>query len=173
MHIQREPNPHNSVDYGTLSNTARVEVIERDTFHIDKDWISNKTIIVVDDIRVTGAHERRIQRMFDEQGIQNRTFFVYFAELVNEQIDPNFENTLNHSTVQSLSEVEKIQKNGAFAWTVRFVKYVLSSDRHEFGAFMERQDKNFNNRLLDFAISEGYQNLEKYRKNFELLFQSV
>ena len=52
-------------DYGELNAEQRIKLIGDDIFHIDKEFIQNKTLIFLDDIRITGSHERMISKMLD------------------------------------------------------------------------------------------------------------
>ena len=50
-------------DYGELSAAERMRLIGNDHFHIDAAFLKGKTLFFLDDIRITGSHERMIQRM--------------------------------------------------------------------------------------------------------------
>jgi len=68
-----------SEDYGTLDATGRMKLIENDIFYIDKNFVKDKTIIFIDDIRITGTHEKMITRMLDMFNIEERYYLLYFA----------------------------------------------------------------------------------------------
>ena len=76
-------------DYGALDEAQRLTLIGNDTFQIDRDFLNNKVLIFLDDIRITGSHERMITKMLKEYGLENETHLLYFAELVNKNIHPN------------------------------------------------------------------------------------
>ena len=50
-------------DYGELDAEQRMKLIGNDQFHIDKDFLAGKTLVFLDDIRITGSHERMIMKM--------------------------------------------------------------------------------------------------------------
>jgi hypothetical protein len=54
-------------DYGELDAEQRLlKLIGNDSFHIDKMFLKGKTLVFLDDIRITGGHERMIMKMIDE-----------------------------------------------------------------------------------------------------------
>jgi hypothetical protein len=75
-------------DYGELDAEQRMNLIGNDSFHIDKDFLQDKTLIFLDDIKITGSHERMIMKMVDEYGLSNDIFMLYFAELMNKTSTP-------------------------------------------------------------------------------------
>jgi PRTase ComF-like len=76
-------------DYGALDAEKRMKLIGNDKFHIDKNFLTNKTLIFLDDIRITGSHERMITKMIDEHQLDNDVHMLYFAQLMDMTIPPN------------------------------------------------------------------------------------
>ena len=115
--VVQETKVHRTVtykeDYGALSAEDRLKLISNDSFHIDWDFIKDKTVIYMDDIKITGSHEKVIQRMIDTGKRQkdSRSIFIYFAELINKNVDPTVENTLNYYFVKDLFTLDKVLKN--------------------------------------------------------------
>ena len=50
-------------DYGELNAEQRMNLIGNDSFHIDASFLKDKTLIFLDDIKITGSHERMILKM--------------------------------------------------------------------------------------------------------------
>ena len=90
-------------DYGELDEVQRLSLIGNDTFQIDKEFLKDKVLIFLDDIRITGSHERMITKMLKEYCLENETHLLYFAELINRNIHPNIENFLNYYHVNPSS----------------------------------------------------------------------
>lgn len=157
------------LDYGTLSAESRAQHIARDHFHIDREMVANKTILVLDDIRITGGHETRLLRMFQELGIQEPLLFLYFAELTSRKIEPGIENHLNFYDVHSIFDLEELLQRGRFAINARFVKYVLAYEHEAFCSFLEGQDERFAGLLLHMAIGNGYHKKQEYAANIARL----
>jgi len=126
-------------DYGALSAEERIKLIGNDSFHIDKDFLTDKVLFFLDDIKITGSHEKMILKMVKDYDLKNNIFMLYFAELVNADIHPNIENVLNYHKVKSVFDLDEIIKSGNFCFNTRIVKYILNCDFNSFSLFLERQ----------------------------------
>ncbi|GGE40506.1 phosphoribosyl transferase-like protein [Pedobacter psychrotolerans] len=156
-------------DYGELSAEERMNLIGNDSFHIDKDFLEGKTLLFLDDIKITGSHERMIIKMAKAYGLNNEIHMLYFAELVNHQIHPNIENVLNYHQVKSIFDLEKIIKSGYFCFNTRIVKYILNTEHNSFSIFLERMDHDFIHQLYDLALGNSYHLMEAYTDNLQLI----
>lgn len=156
-------------DYGGLSAEERMSLIGNDSFHIDKDFLTGKTLLFLDDIKITGSHERMILKMVKEYGLKNDIHMLYFAELVNKDIHPNVENHLNYHLVKSIFDLEEIIKSGNFAVNTRIVKYLLNSDFESFCIFIEKQNLEFMELLYDLSLGNSYHTIPSYEENLNYL----
>lgn len=152
-------------DYGELNAEQRINLISNDRFHIDRAFLEGKTLVFLDDIRITGSHEKMIVKMAEQYELQNRMFLLYFAELVNGSIHPNVENHLNYYSVKSIFDLEPIIRSGHFFINTRIVKYLLNYEPSAFRVFMDGQGEAFLNTVYDMAIGNGYHTIEAYRGN--------
>jgi hypothetical protein len=152
-------------DYGELSAEERLSLIGNDSFHIDKDFLVGKTLLFLDDIKITGSHERMILKMTKAYGLSNEMHMLYFAELVNKNIHPNVENFLNYHQVKSIFDLEEIIDGGDFCFNTRIVKYILNTDAESFKIFLERRSNDFINELYDLSLGNGYHLIDAYAKN--------
>ncbi|MDY0906490.1 phosphoribosyltransferase family protein [Pedobacter sp. CFBP9032] len=156
-------------DYGELSAEERMNLIGNDSFHIDKDFLEGKTLLFLDDIRITGSHERMILKMAKEYGLRNEMHMLYFAELVNKDIHPNVENFLNYHQVKTIFDLEQIISNGYFCFNTRVVKYILNTASTSFSIFLERMDHDFIHQLYDLALGNSYHLMDAYADNLQLI----
>jgi len=156
-------------DYGELSAEERIRLIGNDTFHIDSAFLTGKTIIFLDDIRITGSHERMIMKMVGEYGLNNDIHLLYFAELVNKQIHPSIENYLNYHFVKSIFELDSIIRSGRFVINTRIVKYILNYDFDAFCIFLQDQSTEFADHLYDMALGNGYHEIPAYANNLNFI----
>ena len=152
-----------------MDEAQRLSLIGNDTFHIDKEFLKNKVLIFLDDIRITGSHERMITKMLKEYGLENETHLLYFAELINRSIHPNIENFLNYYHVKSIFDLEDIIKNEVFSINTRIVKYILNSEPNSFQIFLQNHSDSFLELLYNMAIGNSYHTIEAYQENLNLL----
>ena len=156
-------------DYGELDAAERIKLIGNDGFHIDKIFLEGKLLIFLDDIKITGGHERMINKMIEAYGIKNECWFLYFAELLNKDIHPRIENYLNYFSVKSIFDLPLIINKSDFFINTRLVKYILNSDSDDFKKFLLKVDINFINLLYNMALGNGYHTIDAYKGNLEIL----
>lgn len=158
-------------DYGELNAEERINLISKDSFHIDKTFIAGKTLLFLDDIKITGSHERMILKMIKEYDLQNEILMLYFAELVNKNIHPNFENHLNYHHVRSIFDLDQIINSNHFAINTRLVKYLLNYGHSSFCIFMQTQTDTFITHLYNMALGNSYHLMESYSVNLNYIKQ--
>ncbi|MCX2485883.1 phosphoribosyltransferase family protein [Pedobacter sp. MR2016-24] len=156
-------------DYGELSAEDRLKLIGNDSFHIDKHFLEGKTLLFLDDIRITGSHERMILKMAGEYGLDNDMHMIYFAELINKNIHPNVENALNYHQVKSVFDLDDIIKGGFFCFNTRIVKYILNADFNSFSIFIKNQTDEFINMLYNLSLGNGYHMIDAYAENLNFI----
>jgi hypothetical protein len=156
-------------DYGELNAEQRMNLIGNDQFHIDKDFLTDKTLLFLDDIRITGSHERMIMKMVKAYGLSNDIHMLYFAELINKDIHPNVENYLNYHHVKSIFDLDGIIKSGNFCINTRIVKYILNYSFDGFCVFIENQSVAFITQLYNMALGNGYHTIEAYEQNLNFI----
>jgi predicted amidophosphoribosyltransferase len=154
-----------SEDYGKLNAQERINLIGKDSFYIDQTFIKDKLILFLDDVRITGSHEKMITKMLSENSIKNHCYLLYFAELVNDLIEPNFENELNYAFVKSIFDLNEIISDSKFSINTRIVKYILNYEHENFKIFIAQKDEYFRNLLLNMAIGNSYHHFESYKLN--------
>ena len=156
-------------DYGELSAAERLKLIGNDSFHIDKDFLTNKILFFLDDIKITGSHEKMILKMVKEYGLKNDIFMLYFGELINSEIHPNIENFLNYHQIKDVFDLENVIKSGYFRFNTRIVKYILNCNFESFQIFLERQTDNFMEELYNLSLGNSYHLIESYSENINYL----
>ncbi|MCW3466321.1 phosphoribosyltransferase family protein [Chitinophaga nivalis] len=154
-------------DYGALTAAQRMQLIGGDSFHIDREFLTGKTLLFLDDIRITGSHEKMILKMVQDYGLQNDLGLLYFAELTNMDIPPDIENHLNYHQVKSIFDLDAIIKSGHFTINTRIVKYILHSDPADCIIFLQNQTNDFVHLLYNMAIGNNYHAMAFYKDNLE------
>lgn len=157
-----------NADYGSMTEEQRDAAINSDSFYIDSNFIKGKTLFFIDDVRITGAHERRIEKLLQNVGFEGNVVFLYFAEFVGEG-HPNIENELNFAFVKNLKSINYIIQNDDFIFNTRVTKYILSASKDEFSNFIDYQTKSFRNTLLTYTMGNEYHKLPEFKENINYL----
>jgi len=156
-------------DYGELSAEDRLKLIGNDSFHIDRDFLADKVLFFLDDIKITGSHEKMILKMVKEYGLKNEIYMLYFAELVNSDIHPNIENFLNYHQIKSVFDLDPVIRSGNFCFNTRIVKYILNCDFNSFSIFLEKQTEEFIYNLYHLSLGNSYHTIACYAENLNFL----
>jgi len=162
-----------SEDYGMLNAEERMRLIGNDTFHIDKIFIQDKLLVFIDDIKITGSHEKMITKMLADQNIKDRYHLLYFAELINQSIHPSIENSLNYAYVKSIFDLDDILNTNSFAINTRIVKYILNSQQQHFKLFIDQKSDYIKNLIFNMAIGNSYHLVDSYKSNFDYLQKAL
>jgi len=160
-------------DYGNLDAAQRLELINKDSFYVDQDYLEDKTLLFLDDIRITGSHENMIVKMAREYNLNNEVYLIYFAELVNAEIPPSFENYLNYYQVKTIFDLNPIIDSAGFFINTRIVKYILNAVEKDLSAFIPQQNPAFIGLLYDMAIGNGYHTMPAYAANLNLIKTTI
>ena len=157
-------------DYGSMTAEQRLNNITSDDFYIDSNLIKDKVLFFIDDIRITGSHEKRIESLLTNSGFDGIVVFLYYAKL-NESstVHPNIENDLNYSFVKNILDIDKIIKNDEFIFNTRVVKYILKQNVDTFNTFIDYQSEVFKETLLSYSIGNGYHKIEEFKTNISNL----
>lgn len=159
-------------DYGKLDQDSRSALLKRDKISIDRDFVQGKTILVIDDIKITGTHEEKIVQLFTEQNIEaKRVIFLYYAEMNNaDKVGADYENYLNHFFVKSIDNLASIIADPNFILNARVCKYLLSYPNIiELQKFLLNVSPKFIYDLVAAIIGDGYQRMPSYTENFRLI----
>lgn len=159
-------------DYGKVSLQQRIKLLEKDTFTLDKDYVQGKFIIFIDDIFITGTHQKKIEEMVETNGINSKDCMcVYYAELLNPYEDPSIEAYLNNYEITTLQDLYKlIQTDPDYRIIVRTAKMILSWSKSS--DVRELLDNLLPKMIEDIyynCLSEGYYRNPAYSKNFSIL----
>lgn len=145
-----------SQDYGELSAAERLALIGSDLFYLDANRTKGKTLLLLDDIKITGSHEFVLNRTLDHLNIQEDSIFLYFAEMVNPSINPNIENYLNYHAIKSLNDLAQLINGDNFFFNTRAIKYILSSNLADLDYFTSQLTDNQIIKIYDLAIANNY-----------------
>jgi hypothetical protein len=157
-------------DYGFLSADERKKLIDGDTFHVNKGYLEGKNLIFIDDVNITGTHERKLEEILDESQVFNDRFFLYYGKFVDSgKAGADIESKINFAGIQDLEDFVKLTKEPNHQIIVRPIKFLLSRTPNKFEQFVDLVDEEFLCKLYYGAIAEGYYNIPDYRLNLNYL----
>lgn len=149
------------VDFAGLSQTERLGLVESLTFDCDLEDLKDQPLIVVDDVYVTGAHERAIISQLS--AITSELHFFYLVDLSGSQYAA-IENELNQKAVKSILDVLPLRNNPEYQYNSRVLKMLYLSSEDDFSTFLSTIPQAEVAFLYEMAIKEGFEQLgDHYR----------
>ena len=162
-------------DYGTLSAQARDLHMAANVLSFRRfppAQVRGAHLLVVDDVRVTGAHQRCLVRASADLPLAARTF-LYVAAFSGQRgggFDPAQEDALNHTAVKTLDDLAEIVQAEDFAWNVRVCKFTLSPANHgDLPRFLRRMPDWFIRDLHGNSCRDGYGRMAPYAPSHALV----
>lgn len=158
-------------DYSTLSEHERFDHLIHERYSIDSQPVKKKILLFLDDIRITGMHERNIIRLLDNSGISNRRIFIYYAQLINEHIPSSFEYQLNRCAIENLSQLLMIINNplATFQINTRILKEILRSNTSELNEFLQTIPVELLSQIYHACLACEYQTMDAFKNTFRQL----
>ena len=162
-------------DYGTLSGSAREWLMADNVLSFRRfppALVRDAHLLIVDDVRVTGAHQRCLVRASEELPLAARTFLYLasFGRPAGGGLDPTREDALNHAAVRSLDDLAGIVAAGDFAWNVRVCKFVFDpAQRPDLARFLARMPGWFVRDLHRNGRRDGFAGMSRYAPSHALV----
>lgn len=156
-------------DYGFLPKEKRGELLANDVFYLNNAFYEGKTLIFVDDIRITGTHEDKIHKCLSDQGLVNDVMYLYYAIYDGEQAE--IEAQLNFASSVSVEMLANnwIQDPKRYKVIVRPTKFILGADPTVVMEHLPKVPKDILRELYFGSLAEGYYKVPKYQHNLQLI----
>jgi hypothetical protein len=155
-------------DYGRLSALARDRHMAANVLSFRRfrsDQARGAHLIVVDDVKVTGAHQRCLMRASETLPLDAQTFLYVaaFTGSPGKYVDPILEDALNHAAVKTLGDLAGIVRAADFAWNVRACKFLLNpANRGDLPRFLAGMPDWFVRDLYRNSRRDGYAQMDTY-----------
>jgi hypothetical protein len=160
-----QPSPN---DYGRFSVEQRRVLMQANSLSVDRTLIEGSHVIIIDDIKVTSAHQDCVVAATNGLPILSRTF-LHIAKFVTPSpsaLDPTIEDRLNHAFVKKLADLLEIIQSSDFAWNARVCRFLLSAkNRMELPSFLARMPDRFLIDLSEMSRGDGYDRMDAYRES--------
>lgn len=161
-------------DYGRLSMADRQKLISQDSFYMNRKFLKGKTLIFLDDVRITGTHEHKLVEILKKERMENDCFFLYYATYLNGGSGCDIEAWLNTAGIQNSTEYVALTQEPNHHLIVRPVKYMLRMQPLDFERLLQRiPSDNFKMKFYHACIGEGYYCLPDFQANFNMLANHV
>ncbi len=172
LKIHRSKAP--SCDFSKLGLQERKNTLQEDTLSVDRAVFKNKILILVEDARITGAHEQKTIDFMRKIGVSD-LIFLYAINVKGGSHDPEIESRMNHQVINNLKVLSELMDNPTdYILNARACRFILGwPNIKELRDFYQRLNTNILLQIHVASLNDGYGIIEKYRIGFEALCQEV
>jgi hypothetical protein len=175
FHIYKYAVNH-SVDhnYARVSAAERKEILAQTPLSVDAKRLEGKTVVMLDDIFITGNSEARMKDVLEDSGAK-RVVFAYVAMMDEAEAtaNPGIESVLNQWHVKGLSEMLEILVPGQYNFNLRNCKFILESPPEEVARFLPQLDQTVFDDFWSACLTNSYYTEPCYREVFDVIDKEI
>jgi hypothetical protein len=169
-HIHRYMS-YNMNTYADISAEERQKLLEGDTLHFPETFIAGKSIIFIDDVCITGTHEKKLEKELQKKGLDNARIYASYATYTG--ADASIEGRLNKVSVKGPLDVVWLAQEPGFTVTVRCLRLLLEADKETLTQVLRGLPRRLREEFTSAAIEKGYYLYPEYKETYGMFLQSV
>lgn len=162
--------------YNYSKNTLQQRIAERqrvqqttDT-HILQPLFKEKSVIVINDINVTGTQQHFMRKRFAELGVKAcHWLYIFTIDRTLAERNPEIEFQINNSQLLHIDDFAKLLINPETQHTARCMGRFFNESHENFCYLVSKLDTKLRNRLYQLALQEGRYNNEFFNAKMEIL----
>lgn len=157
-------------DYASFSGEKREELMKKSALGLEGS-VAGKKLVIIDDIRITGAGERRLVNFFSDKG-PSEIFLLYvaIADPAYAATNPQIESIINHSWMDSLEKLGTVMTSSRYLINARVCKYILSyPDHKKLEQFLRSLDVAIVEQLYENIVNDNYPTIPAYVETIDLI----
>lgn len=162
-------------DYGTMNAAERAFWMANNGLSLDERLFYGRHVIIVDDVRITGSHERAIERLFQTLPVASVTSaYVVAIDPALAAQDTCIEDRMNHASITSLHDLYRLMwDQERYVLTARTVKFVLSRPLDVLDVFLRKIDDDDLRALHMGMLDDGYYAMTAYSEGSQMLIHEA
>ncbi|RNI19026.1 phosphoribosyltransferase family protein [Flexivirga caeni] len=149
-------------DYSRMTLAARRGAITAGDLTPDRD-VAGRLVLALDDIRVTGNHERAMDRCLLEAGV-DEVWHLYVVQAGQFAVSPQIESVLNESAIDGVQALLSIASGQRFVPNARLCRRVLALPDGELRVFVEQAPPALLRWLESAMAQDGLAAVPAYRE---------
>lgn len=155
-------------NYALASQEARQQELDTISFTLEGRSLLGKHLVLVDDVRITGAAERKILEVI-LPATPRRLTLLYLAGF-RENLPPQIEDRLNTAATGGLAEIAAFIQTECFDLNIRTLKRILSAQPVELADFLSGLSARMLEQLLRSTLATGTEFTARYDAGCQTLF---
>lgn len=156
-------------DYATMTIEEREAIVARNGLSLQKDSdIRDQSVLALDDIYVTGSHERSIEHVLAKHNA-GITIYSYILEAEGGKSQPKIEALINGSAVKAIDDILALTHEENFTPNARLCKYILSQSIADIDRFIAEAPEHVRAQVVEYATGDELHTMSSYRDTFNAL----
>jgi hypothetical protein len=160
-------------EYARLNYQQRQLVMKDNKIYVDKNIVANARLIVADDLKLTGLHEKLLLETLGDADI-TEILLLYIIQNNEQSADicTRIEETLNNYAIAVPSDLLPLIISNNFRVNARVAKFLLQQPVSTAMAdFWQSSPLYFRQELLRMILAEGYAVMPAFAEGLKLLMQ--
>jgi hypothetical protein len=177
IEIRNQDDLKNYYDYS--KNGLQQRIAERQRVQQSKDTealkslFSDKSVIVINDINVTGTQQYFMQQRFDELNVRScHWLYIFTIENSLAQRHPEIEHQINNSQLQDLDSYAALLADSQTQHTARCIGRLFNESIENFRYLISVLDREIQEKIYQLARKEGRYNSELFAEKMHILADS-
>ena len=175
LEIKDSESLHSYHNYSTFTQQERNELYKQSPEPLlePRDF-RGRSILFVNDIKVTGAHQRYMQRAFAK--VDSPQVCWLYVLTINREIaeaEPEVEYAINHSRIASFEEFADLLATHKLEYTSRCITRLLSYELSKLAKLFQMLDSDRKQAILELAMAEGRFSGDYFKEKIDLLKRCV
>lgn len=156
-----------TADYGKVNRETREQLLSQDRFYFNEEYLEGKFLIFIDDVKITGTHERRLEAEISRLNLNNDRVYAYIGTYTGS--NAAIESELNHSTVVNAHDYVRHVCAKQHHVVVRSIKILLGTPREDLERAVDCIHFKTLKAIVAGAYGEGYHKIPSYQSNLEYI----
>lgn len=150
-------NHANDHQYAKVTLEERKRILARARLSVDKTRLAGKTIVLIDDVYITGSSEGAMLQAVSGSGARDIAF-LYVARMDSTVAlrDPKVEDRINHRQVKTLDDLAAILTPGKYRINLRNCKFILDAPIVEVKRFLSKLETTVLSDLHETILANSY-----------------
>lgn len=159
---------HYNFNYSELPLEERQALLTDEGRYLNRDYLDGKNLIFVDDVRITGTHEVKIEHLLEARGLSHLSR-GYAAIARYTGTDATIEHRLNHAWVGTAEDLVTLAHRPGHTVTTRSIRLLLETEPAMLRALLLASPRRFVEESYHAAIVKAYHVYEPYAEAFQVL----
>lgn len=156
---------HYNFDYSSRSLEERRELLTDEGRYVNSDYLGDKVLLFIDDVRITGTHEEKLTNLLSARGMDNDRVFCAYATYTGD--NAKIEHELNHVWVAGIeSIIDMALTHERVVLTPRAIRMALETQALILRKKLSDAPFWFVEQVYHGAIVKGYHEHEPFKDAF-------